>query len=249
MASPVITYPVTVITSQGSHIVMVPWYSAFPRTKTDPFFVLGTPIGNSPAGYDVNASHVSPVAIGIQETDTDNDTLGDLILATRPTTEGTKPPTVRMRITSDGQILKEGNAAPKSDNELVTKSYVDEHLGDPSTFVFTYEVSELPWGINDIDPKSIHVVPFDLKVRDGPIAKKSWATAYGARQGAAFDVVRVRDKALIYGMYAYDTAGVYTPVSVGNVDLKAGEEIGITRTYGPTSKLMNYVINLYFTKD
>lgn len=90
----------------------------------------------------LDTSHASVVA-GSQEIDTDGADMSDFIVGTR-NTHNDEAPTIRFRITHDGQIMAdEDSYSPASDKALTNKKYVDgvvsslladvEPIADPTT--------------------------------------------------------------------------------------------------------------------
>lgn len=77
-------------------------------------------------GYKGSITLPSPAAMGFQETQSDVNTTGDLIFATRAKTDASSP-LVRMRITSDGHVRAEdASYAPTDAKDFTTKAYVDK---------------------------------------------------------------------------------------------------------------------------
>ncbi len=76
-------------------------------------------------GYssDINTG-IKPAFIGYQETNIDNSTYGDVILATRSNNQNIAP-SVRFRVTSQGDVQTYTGYTPKTDISVATKAYVD----------------------------------------------------------------------------------------------------------------------------
>ncbi len=77
-------------------------------------------------GYQKNASDLQPLMFGFQETDTAGNTVGDFVVFLRDSTANNTPKEV-LRITSKGEIIGNG-LPPSSDNNLISKKYVDDSL-------------------------------------------------------------------------------------------------------------------------
>lgn len=77
-------------------------------------------------GYLWSDNGVAPVFVGSQEKNGKQSTNADFVVATREKVGNTDAPIVRFRVDATGQILGEGDYAPKLDNALTTKKYVDD---------------------------------------------------------------------------------------------------------------------------
>lgn len=93
-------------------------------------------------GYVGYPDQIAPIFVGMQETNEANNTLGDLVFATRPTTD-ISAPIVRLTIDSKGQIRSAVDYTPVNDADLATKYYVDNAVkgGGSSSSVTAKSVS------------------------------------------------------------------------------------------------------------
>lgn len=115
-------------------------------------------------------------------------------------------------------------------------------------FALTYEVPKLKEGSGKGEYQAIRVMPFDARITTGSVSESSWATGVGGAANAGFIITRIRDGKQFMVMSSSSVAqGTYRPVITEEVDLKAGDQIGIEQVSGAAPT--NVIINLYFSKQ
>lgn len=189
---------------------------------------------------------------------------GPVAATTEKRVKGGDASTLASAKQGDAATLKEANAytdskiagieqAPKAaatvvPPTVVTPTVVTANVG--RVFTMTYEVSKLKVGTDRGDYQAIRVVPFDAKITTGSVSENSWATGIGGGANSGFIITRVSDGKQFMVMSSSTVGpGTYRPAITEDMDLKAGDQIGIEQVKGSGSNLSNLIINLYFSKQ